>query len=67
MQLPTSAREREAPLLHRIKNSEILVLRHRHKVALIVTPRTLLRWHADLVHRHGTVRGGRQDGRAPDR
>jgi hypothetical protein len=40
------------------KDAEILILRHQVAVLqrLIISPRTLLRWHTDLVRRRWTFR-----------
>jgi len=39
----------------------------RRQLSLIITPRTLLRWHAELVRRPGPTGIGNPDGPVPDR
>jgi hypothetical protein len=44
--------------------SRLLPSGHVRQLRLIIAPRTLLRWHADLVRRNGPARAALQDGHA---
>jgi putative transposase len=47
--------------------SALVRIPRTRRLCLLVTPRTLLRWHAHLARRRWTYRGAAQEGRRPGR